>query len=363
VDVAEFAYGRVGRTATVVVLCVAQIGIACGYLIFVGTNIMQFWHANSWLVFAACCGVVTLLCFLPSLEALAPTSYLAQLSMWTVCILILLSGAVGTATMHPLSELTMVRPALIPVFFGIACQAFVVHGMILNIEGEMATPKHFFRMLDSVLLVVTLIYLAVGGMAYVFFGETISSEVTNSMALVLPTKLINVVELCLCFALICTTPIMFYPVFSVLEAPFTKPGQGRPAWVFVFRAVLVLCTGALAKSVPFFGMFASLSGGLSLCTLAFILPPLFFLRVPIFLSSACAHIALTYLSLVSSYRSWRTSTTASRPRSTDWDKGWSPACATTSRKWANCLALPATASSSLVRAAITCRLLMLEFHL
>ncbi|KAK2567880.1 Amino acid transporter AVT3C [Acropora cervicornis] len=90
----------------------------------------------------------------------------------------------------------------------------------------------------------------------------------------------EIVQLCLCFSLFFTYPIMMFPVVLLLERKFLPDGGKSSYYVgSVLRACVVLLSGIVVLCIPNFSTLMAFFGS-SCCTLlGFILPGIFHLRI------------------------------------------------------------------------------------
>lgn len=143
----------------------------------------------------------------------------------------------------------------------------------------MQNPARYGFVVDLAMLFVTVLYIAFGALAYLFFGEATNSVITENLG---EGWEADVVRVCISAVLLCGYPLQMFPVLKILEGailPPTLKGNTDTLVRNMFRVVVVAASIAVAVSVPLFGYFAALVGAFSNSFLAFIFPPLFYLKL------------------------------------------------------------------------------------
>ncbi|KAK7507846.1 hypothetical protein BaRGS_00000811 [Batillaria attramentaria] len=192
----------------------------------------------------------------------------------------------------------------LPIFFGTVAGAFEGAGMILPVEGSMDGNHHNFPyLLAGCITLVVLILEGVCVLSYLTFGDTIAQMVT--MNITAGSGMSVAVNICLMVGVICTFPIMAYPVVSLAELalfgsgglcnsksdesteeektsllPATKQNEISPWKRNVIGITLVLILGGLGVLLKdSFAYITAFIGALGSTLVAYILPCMFHLRL------------------------------------------------------------------------------------
>ncbi|RZC32631.1 Aa trans and/or DUF4586 domain containing protein [Asbolus verrucosus] len=152
-----------------------------------------------------------------------------------------------TQDLPPISERNYVStPSQLPLFFGTAVFAFEGIGLVLPLQNEMKDPQDFKKplgVLNVGMSVVTVLYILIGSLSYLKYGEDIKGSVTlnlpESDILAQSVKLIISLGILLTYALqfYIAVEIMFPNIQNML-GPFKYPVFAE----LTFRSVLVLIT-------------------------------------------------------------------------------------------------------------------------
>eukprot|EP00960_Hanusia_phi_P040857 754694-Hanusia_phi.AAC.7 len=213
-DVGYAACGRTGHVLVEFCVVLSQMGFCCAYLIFVGENMYKYVKAyvvkEDNVIWAIVPGIA-LLCWIPSLEILAPFSLFAVLLIFSGLITVAWNSMPLFGTGPDVQEYI---PSTMPIFVGMAIYAFEGIGLAIPIENSMKHPESFPFVWVLGMVIVTITYITFGAFCYSCYGDEVPSIIT----MVLPDDLISfLVKLGLCIALLFTYPIAIYPVFEIVE--------------------------------------------------------------------------------------------------------------------------------------------------
>lgn len=274
--------GPLGRLAVDAMIVLSQAGFCVSYVIFIATTLIHVFNSASpsSLLF----GVVDwksvyvwgMFPFQLGLNSIPTLTHLAPLSIFADVVDI---GAMGVVMVEDVLLYLQRQPALqaftsISVVFyglGVAVYAFEGIGMVLPLESEAADKSKFGRTLGLSMLLISIMYGLFGVLGYAAFGPDTRDIITTNLGSGLATTL---VQLGLCINLFFTFPLMMNPVHEVFERRLA--GKRFSLWI---RWAAVLVVALVALSVPNFADFLSLVGSSVCCTLGFVLPALFHLRV------------------------------------------------------------------------------------
>lgn len=288
-DVAETCFAtssnprlkRLAPTARTVIntfLCITQLGFCCVYFVFVAQNLQQiFDHYYGPVNYHVYMGIILipmlLLSSIRNLKYLSPVSMLAN---------VLQFAGLGIIFYYLLQDLpyTWDRKVFaswgqLPLYFGTAIYAFEGIGVVLPLENQMKTPsdmKGWNGVLNTSMVMVSCLYIAVGFFGYLKYGE----NVTGSITLNLPVDefLATLVKIMMSLAVFFTYALQFYvPVEIVLPWVHRRVrAEHHLKAEYALRYLMVMVTFSLAAAIPKLDLFISLVGSVSSSTLALMAP-------------------------------------------------------------------------------------------
>uniref|UniRef100_A0A8C1DRR2 Solute carrier family 36 member 1 n=1 Tax=Cyprinus carpio carpio TaxID=630221 RepID=A0A8C1DRR2_CYPCA len=272
-------------------LNITQLGFCCVYFVFLSDNIKQVvetangttgnCHNNetavnvpsydSRLYMLFFLPFIIVLVFIRNLKYLAPLSFVANISM---CVsLVLIYYYCLTNIPYPINLPLAGRAVDYPLFFGTAIFAFEGIGVVLPLENKMQNPRNFPTVLYLGMGIVTTLYITLGTIGYIGFGEHIRGSITLNLPL---CWLYQTVKLLYSFGIYITYALQFYVSAEILIPPAVA--RCGPRWTLMvdlgIRVALVALTCALAILIPELDLVISLVGSVSSSALALIIPPL-----------------------------------------------------------------------------------------
>ncbi|KAG5894413.1 hypothetical protein JTB14_033158 [Gonioctena quinquepunctata] len=175
------------RKVVNVFLCVTQLGFCCVYFVFISENFKQVAdfhgfvldiHVHMSLILVP----IALPCLVRNLKYLAPFSTLANVLMASGIIVVLYYSSQDLPFVSERNYIAELKQ--IPLFFGTALFAFEGIGLVIPLQNEMKSPKNFKRpcgVLNVGMTIVTSLYVIVGFLAYLKFGDDIKGSVTLNL--------------------------------------------------------------------------------------------------------------------------------------------------------------------------------------
>ncbi|XP_069688333.1 proton-coupled amino acid transporter-like protein pathetic [Periplaneta americana] len=272
-------YARFARVTILVSLFLTYFGTCSVYTVIVGNSFQQViehhtqTHLDQRVYIAALLLPLILLGWVPNLKYLAPVSMVANLFM---------AVGLGITIYYLVQDLPSAseRPHVnasvntIPQFFSIVIFAMEAIGVVMPLENSMKTPRHFLGLggvLNQGMAGVTLIYILLGFLGYLKYGEATEGSITLN----LPTGEIaaQAVKILIALAVFCTYGLQFYVCLEIgwnsVKGMFTK----KPLLSeYAVRTVLVSSSIVLAVAVPTISPFISLIGALCFSILGLIVP-------------------------------------------------------------------------------------------
>ncbi|KAK0148164.1 Proton-coupled amino acid transporter 1 [Merluccius polli] len=284
-----------GRWTVNLFLIITQLGFCCVYFVFLSDNIKQVveaansttWdcqvnHTNqtevggqsfdSRIYMLFFLPAFILLVFTPNLKFLAPLSLLANLVMSFSLVLIYYYSVMNIQLPIDLPKIGKAKDY--PLFFGMAIFAFEGIGVVLPLENKMQKPEGFRLVLYVGMGVVTFLYISLGTVGYMCFGDTIAGSITLNLP---NCWMYQIVKLLYSFGIFITFALQFYVPAEILILPMVDRVSGRRLKIALdlfMRAMLVIFTCFLAVLIPELDLVISLVGSVSSSFLALIFPPL-----------------------------------------------------------------------------------------
>ncbi|KAM4621507.1 proton-coupled amino acid transporter 1 [Polymixia lowei] len=283
-----------GKRMVNVFLIITQLGFCCAYFVFLSDNVKQVveaansttWdcHVNrtnqtqvvvqsfdSRLYMLCFLPPIILLVFTPNLKILAHFSLLANLAMTGSLVLIYFYSL--TNITYPIDLPNVGSFKEYPLFFGMAIFAFEGIGVVLPLENKMQNPQSFNLVLYLGMGTVTFLYITLGTIGYICFGEHIHGSITLNLP---NCWMYQIVKLLYSFGIFITFALQFYVPAEILIPPVVARVSDRwkTAVDLLVRTALVLFTCALAILIPQLDLVISLVGSVSSSFLALIFPPI-----------------------------------------------------------------------------------------
>lgn len=271
-------WSKSARLIVNVFLCITQLGFCCVYFVFVAQNIQQvfdhyFGKVDYHVYMAVILVPQLLLCGIRNLRYLSPFSMLANLLQFI---------ALGCIFYYLLQDLpyTWERKSFaswqqLPLYFGTAIYTFEGIGVILPLENQMRTPKDmkgWNGVLNTGMVIVACLLIAVGFFGYLKFGDAVAGSITLNLPV--DEFLAQLVKVMMSLSVFFTYALQFYVPITVM-GPYLQTKVSPENYVkaeYVLRVVLVLLTFGMAAAIPRLDLFISLVGAASSSFLALLAP-------------------------------------------------------------------------------------------
>ncbi|XP_060096273.1 proton-coupled amino acid transporter 1-like [Heteronotia binoei] len=280
-----------GRHIVGFFLILTQLGFCCVYFVFLADNLKQVVSAanattsscdgnetmvlaptmDSRLYILSLLPFVVLLVFIQNLKFLSIFSMLANLAM--LCSLLMIYQYIVRGIPDPSSLSLVAQWKTYPLFFGTAVFAFEGIGVILPLENKMKNPQQFPTILYVGMGLVTVLYISLGTLGYLRFGDMIKASITLNLP---NCWLYQSVKLLYSFGIFFTYALQFYvPAEIIIPVAVSQVPERWALWTNLFlRTCLVCATCLLAILIPRLDIVISLVGSVSSSALALIIPPL-----------------------------------------------------------------------------------------
>ncbi|KAM3612608.1 uncharacterized protein V6R79_011071 [Siganus canaliculatus] len=250
-----------GKHTVNLFLIITQLGFCCVYFVFLSDNIKQVVEAAN---------ATTFDChrnFTNQTEVLVP-SFDSRLYM--LCFLPAFILLVFTPNLKFLAPLSLVANLVMTASLILI---YIYSLMVLPLENKMQRPQTFIPVLYLGMTIVTFLYISLGTIGYMCFGEHIGGSITLNLP---NCWTYQAVKLLYSFGIFITFALQFYVPAEILIPPVLNRVSQR--WEkpvdLLLRTVLVIFTCALAILVPELDLVISLVGSVSSSFLALIFPPI-----------------------------------------------------------------------------------------
>ncbi|CAL1528940.1 unnamed protein product [Lymnaea stagnalis] len=159
--------------------------------------------------------------------------------------------------------------------FGTICFAFGGHPAFPTFQADMRNPEKFGKAIFIAYMIVLLMYLPVAISGYMAYGINAQDNILLSVS---SGPMQYTVEILITLHLICSFIIVINPVCQEFEEILKIPRSFGYKRV-IFRTLMMGVVLFVAESIPRFGAILSLVGGSTTTLLAYILPPVFYLKL------------------------------------------------------------------------------------
>eukprot|EP00040_Diaphanoeca_grandis_P031637 m.189717 g.189717 ORF g.189717 m.189717 type:complete len:358 (-) comp32385_c1_seq1:415-1488(-) len=189
----------------------------------------------------------------------------------------------------------MVKLDTYPLFLGNAAFLYLISTAVLPMEQGMQDRTSFHKPFTLSLVLVTVVNLAFGFIAYLAYGDCdncsdpdvvsccTQSNVISNISTHGSKGIVAAVKILLTIDLFFTTMLFLFPMTELLErALFDEVNFGRWRTEILrntLRGSVVVVIGLIAKGIPIFGLLTGLSGGFGNNIIGLILPPLMYYQL------------------------------------------------------------------------------------
>ncbi|KAI8982188.1 transmembrane amino acid transporter protein-domain-containing protein [Mycotypha africana] len=289
-DMGGVLYGTGMRKAVLLAITLSQIGFVCAYMIFVSENLQSLV-----LTFSKCRVLIPMhLLLLAQSFAFIPLAMIRKIQRLSIFALIadvfIVIGIVYIFY-YDVKELVTIgvldvklwNPTHFPLFIGTAAFTYEGIGLVIPITESMKKPKEFPRVLTRALTAITCLFITMGALSYMSFGENVQTIILLN----LPSKdpMVSSIQTLYSLAICLSIPLQLFPAIRIMENGLFTTRSGKNNAVVkwqknVFRVLIVfLCAGiGIVGSKDKLDKFVSLIGALFCIPLCFIFPPLFHLK-------------------------------------------------------------------------------------
>jgi proton-coupled amino acid transporter len=313
-------YGEIGkaisgpklRSLILVSITMSQIGFVCSGLIFTAENLHSFVKAvshnqggpfaNTYVLIAIQLVLFIPMSFIRNVSKLGPAALLADVFILIGLTYIYYYDIATITRNHGFNpSVTLFNPKDFTLTIGSAIFTFEGIGLILPIQSSMKRPQSFGKLLFIVMVLITIIFTAVGFLSYAAFGEKTRVEIITNFPQ--DSKLVNAVQFLYCLAVLVGEPVQLFPAVRIMEGKIFGRRSGkhssRTKWKKnCFRTAVVLVAGGIAMvGAGDLDKFVSLIGSFAVCCIK--IP-----EISADLTNISAYLLFTFIQHICITREW-----------------------------------------------------------
>ncbi|KAI0377195.1 transmembrane amino acid transporter protein-domain-containing protein [Hypomontagnella monticulosa] len=265
-------------------ITLSQLGFVCAGIVFVAENMTSFLQAvlqgdsplsTTSLILLQLILLIPL-AFIRNIAKLGPVALIAD-----ACILLGVTYIYYYDIAHLASDgihksVVLFNPSKYTLTIGAAIFTFEGIGLILPIQSSMTKPERFEWLLGVVMLLITILFTAVGALCYATFGENTQIEIINNYPQ--DSKFVNAVQFLYSLAVLVGTPVQLFPAIRIIEGKIFGSHSGkkstRTKWIKnAFRSFIVVLCGAISiLGASNLDRFVALIGSFACVPLVYIYP-------------------------------------------------------------------------------------------
>ncbi|GMH48133.1 hypothetical protein TrRE_jg353 [Triparma retinervis] len=281
----EGAFGQIGKIVSEFAVFSLLVGIAAGYMLFIGSNFASFlsdlgYDAPLALKLIIVPGLPCLLSLLRTYDVLARVASLGILCVVAALGVIFFFGPYYSWEFRPaFSSLDAFNFAELPSIIGVSAFLLAIHAAVISFAEETTNTKEIRSALRWGCVVVVLANVVLAFIGYVLWGNEVKGYIfcnVDKQGLITTMKGLLVVEL------LCSLPLALRPNTEIVEKALRLEEGGSMKIEMkrnLVRFCVVLLSYALTIGVPVFQDLLELVGGVCGSAVAFVIP-------------ACVHIKL-----------------------------------------------------------------------
>ncbi|KAL6716445.1 hypothetical protein ACLMJK_006012 [Lecanora helva] len=287
-DMGGKIYGEWLRRLILTSVALSQIGFVSAYIVFTSESMQAFVtavsHCRSFIDIKYMV-LMQLIIFLPlslirDITKLGGTAIIADAFILLGLVYI---GYYDSRTLytHGIGDIKMFNPQDWTLFIGTAIFTFEGVGLIIPIQESMKQPSKFPSVLAVVMVIIIVVFTAVGALSYAAFGSATKTVVLLNLPQ--DSRSVNAVQLLYSLAILLSTPLQLFPAIRILETGlFSRSGKFNPyvKWeknVFRFFLVVVCAVIAYAGANDL-DKFVALVGSFACVPLVYVYPAMLHYR-------------------------------------------------------------------------------------
>lgn len=282
-DMGGMIFGKTFQGLINFSLVISQIGFASAYLIFVSENLQAFILAVSdcrteipvkWFIF------IQMLIFLPislyrNINNIQKMALVADLFIALGLIYLYFYDIKTIAVRRGFADFENFNAGSWTLLIGTAIFTFEGVGLILPIQSGMREPDKFPKVLATVTVIMSILFISVGALSYAAYGSNTKTVILLNMPQ--DNKLVNGVQFLYSLAILLSIPLQIFPAIEITSQQlFSKTGKYNP-WIKwqknCFRFFMVVFCAAVAwVGADDLDKFVSIVGSFACIPLVYIYP-------------------------------------------------------------------------------------------
>lgn len=264
-------------------LVISQVGFSSAYIVFVAENLRAFVLAVTRCKTDLNIGIMILIqmvIFLPvslyrNINQIQKLALIADLFILLGLIYVYFYDVKTIVQQGGVSDIENFNPEYWTLLIGTAIFTFEGVGLVIPIQSGMAEPKKFPRVMGTVMIIVTVVFISAGALSYAAYGSATKTVILLNMPQ--DNKLVNSVQFIYSMAILLSTPLQIYPAIEITSQQlFSRTGKYNP-WIkwkknifrFFMVAICALIAWAGANDLD---KFVSLVGSFACIPLVYIYP-------------------------------------------------------------------------------------------
>ncbi|KAM3969052.1 solute carrier family 36 member pathetic isoform 1-T2 [Aphomia sociella] len=210
-----------------------------------------------------------------NLKYLAPVSMIANIFMGLgLGITFYYLVGTGELKVENINNMLVKPPNEWPSFFSLSIFAMEAIGVVMPLENAMKTPRSmlgFCGVLNKGMSGVTFVYILLGFLGYLRFGEIVEDSITLNLHInEIPAQIVNI---SIAIAVYCTFGLQFYVCVEIMWNSIKDKFTKRPDLAdYIMRTIMVTVCVLLAVAVPEIGPFMGVIGAFCFSLLGLIAP-------------------------------------------------------------------------------------------
>ncbi|KAI9481691.1 MAG: transmembrane amino acid transporter protein-domain-containing protein [Benjaminiella poitrasii] len=304
-DVATAAFGVIGGWVTFFFNAWIMLGAPVLYMVLSGANLNQLCRGTvaeigdiPWTIILSVAIAIPFI-LLKTMKELAWMSAFGVIAIFIVIVAVLAMAAIDKSNQVNIQHDVVIWD-MFPIALSTISFSFGGNVVYPHVEASMKKPRDWPKVVAAGLSTCAAMYFIVAVSGYLVYGRNVLSPVYNSLpenaALIVIIVVITINVLLSAPILTTSFSLDVEEMLNITEERFGKTKE------FLLRAclriVIMTIVAVIACSVPHFGALMSLIGAFANCTLIFIFPVLFYLKLtgfrnkPIYELVWCAFVIL-----------------------------------------------------------------------
>ncbi|KXS99961.1 hypothetical protein AC578_817 [Pseudocercospora eumusae] len=289
-DMGSKIFGNYFRNLINFSLVISQIGFSSAYIVFVAENLRAFVLAVTRCKTDLKVGYMILMqmiIFLPmslyrNINHIQKMALLADIFILLGLVYVYYYDVYTIVRQHGIADIQNFNANYWTLLIGTAIFTFEGVGLVIPIQSGMAEPKKFPKVMATVMIIVTVVFISAGALSYAAYGSDTKTVILLNMPQ--DDKLVNAVQFIYSLAILLSTPLQIYPAIEITSQQlFSRTGKYNP-WIKwkknIFRFFMVaLCACIAWAGAGDLDKFVSLVGSFACIPLVYIYPPMMHYRV------------------------------------------------------------------------------------